>query len=129
MNFHSETKKGLLSPNTGNSNILESGKINGLLSDISPTNVSSSKTDSQPKISLVPAKGFEKSIFEEDIVNISLEKASLAEKLNQIKEKKIKIKKKIKTDNFQEFSGTLDEETDSLNNHSSVSDDKDPFDN
>ena len=126
---HFDSKRGLLSPNIGNSNISGNNKMNGLLSDISPSNILPSKSGPQPTISLVPAKGFQKSVFEEDKVNISQESASLAEKLSQIKEKRIKIKKKAKIPNNQEFTGTLDEEADSLNNHSSASDDNDPFAN
>ena len=62
-------------------------------------------------MSLISDKGLQKSIFEEDKVLMNGPKASLAEKLNQIKEKK-RIKLKQSQTSKKEFTGFIDDEKD-----------------
>ena len=102
-------QNGLLSPNIGNSLVT---KPVGLLSDVGTPNTSDLQNN--PQISLISEKGLQKSMFEEDKVTIGEQKASLAEKLNQIKEKK-RIKLKQSQSNKKEFRGIMDEEKDSEN--------------
>lgn len=110
----SDHKIGLLSPNIGNSS-LSSQKPIGLLSDLGTPN--GSGVQNNPQISHISEKGLQKSMFEEDRVVIGEQKASLVQKLNQIKEKK-RIKLKQSQSNKKEFHGVMDEERDS---------DEDPF--
>lgn len=86
----------------------------GLLSNTETPNASD--VQGNPQISLISEKGLQKSMFEEDKVNIREQKASLAEKLNQIKEKK-KIKLKQSQPSKKEFRGFMDDEQDSDNDH------------
>ena len=85
-------------------------KSMGLLSDIGTPNASDIQNN--PQISLISEKGLQKSVFEEDKVSISKPKASLKEKLNQIKKKKT-IKLKQSQNKQKEFYGVMDEEKDS----------------
>lgn len=104
-----DSKSGLLSPNIGNS-ALSSSKPSGLLSQNETPNASNLHPN--PQISLVSEKGLQKSMFEEDRVNLEKQKASLAEKLNQIKEKK-RIKLKQSQPVKKEFKGFIEDEKDS----------------
>jgi hypothetical protein len=107
-----DSKSGLLSPNIGNS-LVTSSKPMGLLSDVATPN--SSDVQKIPQISLISEKGLQKSIFEEDRVVVDDgPKASLAEKLNQIKKKK-RIKLKQSQSSKKEFHGFMDDEKDSEN--------------
>ena len=101
-----DPKQGLLSPNIGNS-ALSGHKPLGLLSDVGTPN--GSGLQNNPQISHISEKGLQKSMFEEDRVVIGEEKASLVQKLNQIKEKK-RIRLKQSQSNKREFHGVMDEE-------------------
>ena len=94
----------------------------GLLSDIATPNASDIQENNFPQISMIPNEELKKSLFEESLVSIQGENSSLLKKINEIKKSRA-VKKKILFTKVRTFSGSFDEEHDSLIEGSSGNED------